>query len=326
MQQSQPMSHPGRMRIVLAFAAVYLIWGSTFLGIFYAIQTIPPFLMAGSRFICAGTIMYVIGRLRGDANPEPNTWRDAFIVGGCLLLFGNGAVTIAEKWVPTGLAALLVATEPIDVALLSWVTGIAPRPSRWVWFGLIVGFCGVGFLVSPAFAAGATGGSSHLGLGVVILLIGSFVWAAGSLYALKAKHPSSFIMSAAQQMLCGGLLLLLAGFALGQHHDFDVHGVTWLSLGGWIYLVLIGALVGYTAYFFLLRRCAPAKVATYAYVNPVVAIILGALFAGERLSLPIILGAGLIIVSVMVVITAQQLQTTAATSVPAGFAEAKDLR
>jgi len=314
------------MRIVVAFAAVYLIWGSTFLGIFYAIQTIPPFLMAGSRFICAGTIMYVIGRLRGDPHPEPNTWGDAFIVGGCLLLFGNGAVTISEKWVPTGLAALLVATEPIDVALLSWATGIAPRPSRWVWLGLILGFCGVGFLVSPLFAAGGTGSSSHVALGVIILFIGSFVWAAGSLYALKAKHPSSFIMSAGQQMLCGGLLLLLAGFALGQHHDFDVHRVTWLSLGGWIYLVLVGALLGYTAYFYLLRNCAPAKVATYAYVNPVVAIILGALFAGERLSLSTIIGAGLIIASVMVVITAQQFKTAATISAPAGFAEANDLR
>jgi drug/metabolite transporter (DMT)-like permease len=314
------------MRIVLAFAAVYLIWGSTFLGIFYAIQTIPPFLMAGGRFICAGTIMYVIARLRGDPHPEPNTWGDAFIVGGCLLLFGNGGVTISEKWVPTGLAALLVATEPIDVALLSWATGIAPRPSGWVWVGLILGFCGVGFLVSPAFAAGGTGASSHVALGVVILLIASFVWAAGSLYALKAKHPSSFIMSAGQQMLCGGLLLLLAGFALGEHHDFDVHRVTWLSLGGWIYLVLIGALLGYTAYFYLLRHCAPAKVATYAYVNPIVAIILGTLFAGERLSLPTMFGAGLIIASVMVVITAQQMKTTATTSARAGFAEANDLR
>jgi drug/metabolite transporter (DMT)-like permease len=146
------------------------------------------------------------------------------------------------------------------------------------------------------------------------------------MYALKAKHPSSFIMSAGQQMLCGGLLLLLAGFVLGQHHEFDVHRVTWLSLGGWIYLVLIGALLGYTAYFYLLRHCVPAKVATYAYVNPVVAIILGTLFAGERLSLPTMLGAGLIIVSVMVVITAQQFKTPVTTSARAGFAEARDLR
>jgi drug/metabolite transporter (DMT)-like permease len=326
MEESHPMNGSSRMPIVLAFAAVYLIWGSTFLGIFYAIQTIPPFLMAGARFICAGVIMYVIARLRGDPHPEPNTWRDAFIVGGCLLLFGNGAVTISEKWVPTGLAALLVATEPIDVALLSWATGIAPRPGRWVWVGLIVGFCGVGLLVSPFFAAGGSGASSHVALGIVILLIGSFVWAAGSLYALKAKHPASFIMSAGQQMLCGGLLLLLAGFALGQHHEFDIHRVTWLSFGGWIYLVLIGALLGYTAYFYLLRRCAPAKVATYAYVNPVIAIILGTVFVGERLSLPTMLGAGLIITSVMVVITAQQNKTTEMASAPAGFAEAKDLR
>src|SRR5947209_6385451 len=222
MQESHPMSHPGRTPIVLAFAAVYLIWGSTFLGIFYAIQTIPPFLMAGSRFVCAGLIMYVIGLLRGDKHPEANTWLGAFIVGGCLLLCGNGAVTIAEQWVPTGLAALLVATEPIDVALLSWLTGIGRRPTGLVWVGLATGFCGVGVLVSPAFHSFANE-SSHFILGIAILLVGSFMWAAGSLYALKVRHPSSFIMSAGQQMLCGGVLLLVVGFALGQHHQLDVH-------------------------------------------------------------------------------------------------------
>src|SRR5690349_3895468 len=122
MQHSHPMNRPSKLRIFLAFAAVYIIWGSTFLGIFYAIQTIPPFLMAGTRFLCAGGIMYVIGLLRGDSHPELDTWPGAIIVGACLILFGNGAVTISEQWVPTGLAALLVATEPIDVALLSWLS------------------------------------------------------------------------------------------------------------------------------------------------------------------------------------------------------------
>ena len=317
MQQSHPMTRPSKMRIMLAFAAVYLIWGSTFLGIFYAIQSVPPFLMAGSRFVCAGFIMYTIGLLRGDSHPKPNTWKGAFIVGGCLLLCGNGAVTISEQWVPTGLAALLVATEPIDVALLSWLTGIGPRPSPFVWLGLVIGFCGVGFLVSPAFTGSGSATSPHVALGITILLLGSVIWAAGSLYTIKLKHPSSFIMSAGQQMICGGLLLLLAGFALGQHRQLDLHRITWLSIGGWIYLVLIGALVGYTAYFYLLRHCAPANVATYAYVNPVVAIALGTLFAGERLSFPTIIGAGLIIASVAVVITAQQMKAKVPSEVAA---------
>jgi len=308
---------PKRRSIILAFAAIYLIWGSTFLGIFYAIQSIPPFLMAGTRFLCAGFIMYGIGLLRGDSHPSPNTWPAAFIVGACLLLCGNGAVTIAEQWVPTGLAALLVATEPIDVAFLSWLTGIGPRPTRFVWLGLIIGFCGVGVLVSPAFGGPSAGTSSHKAFGILILLIGSFIWAAGSLYALKVKHPSSFIMSAGQQMLCGGALLLLAGFALGQHRQFDWRSATWLSIGGWIYLVLVGALIGYTAYFWLLRHCEPSKVATYAYVNPVVAMILGMLFAHETFSLRTLLGAGLIIGSVVVVITAQQFTPKTARSITA---------
>ncbi len=315
------MSKPSRTRIILAFAAVYIIWGSTFLGIFYAIQTIPPFLMAGTRFLCAGAIMYVIGLLRGDSLPAPNTWPGAIIVGACLLLFGNGGVTISEQWVPTGLAALLVATEPIDVAILSWLSGIGPRPRPVVWLGLIVGFCGVGVLVSPALSGSAGGKSAHMLAGIVILLLGSLLWAAGSLYALKVKHPSSFIMSAGQQMLCGGALLLLAGFAFGQHRQFDWHRVTWLSIGGWIYLVLIGALVGYTAYFYLLRHCAPANVATYAYVNPVVAIILGIFFAGERFSIPTMIGASLIIASVIIVISTQQRAAKTSAEEVAGMPE-----
>ena len=262
--------------------------------------------MAGARFLCAGAIMYGIGLLRGDSHPSLGTWPGAFVIGACLLLCGNGAVSIAEQWVPTGLAALLVATEPIDVALLSWLTGIGPRPTRFVWLGLLIGFCGVGVLVSPAFGGPSTGTSSHMSLGILILLIGSLIWAAGSLYALRVKHASSFIMSAGQQMLCGGALLLLAGFALGQHRQFEWHRVTWLSISGWIYLVLVGALIGYTAYFWLLRHCEPAKVATYAYVNPVVAMLLGMLVAHETVSLRTLLGAGLIVGSVAIVITAQQ--------------------
>ena len=303
------MTGPKRIWIILAFASVYLIWGSTYLGILYAIQSIPPFLMAGTRFLLAGFIMYSIGRLQGAPHPEFATWKTALIVGACLLLGGNGGVTISEKWVPTGLAALLVATVPIDIALLGWITGSAPRPSPLVWLGLIGGFIGVGILIGPAFMTPAPGSSNHLALGMCILLVGSFLWSAGSLYSRRAKHAPSIILAAGQQMICGGTCLFLAGLALGEQRGFDVHQVTWLSIGGFVYLVLIGALLGYTAYFYLLRHCDPAKVATYAYVNPVVAIFLGTLFAGEHLTLRTMLGAGLIIGSVAVVITAQQMKS-----------------
>ncbi len=149
-QSARVMERPAKIAILAAFAALYLIWGSTYLGILFAIQSIPPFLMAGVRFFLAGIIMFAIARFQGAPKPDPATWRDALIVGACLLLFGNGGVTVAEKWVPTGLAALLVATVPIYIALLGWITGTAPRPTPMVWLGLIGGFIGVGLLVGSA--------------------------------------------------------------------------------------------------------------------------------------------------------------------------------
>jgi drug/metabolite transporter (DMT)-like permease len=303
------MAAPKKIWIILAFAAVYLIWGSTYIAILFAIRSIPPFLMAGTRFLIAGLIMYAIARIGGAQKPNLTSWKSALIVGACLLFFGNGGVTIAEKWVPTGLAALLVATVPIYIALLGWITGSAPRPTPLVWLGLIGGFIGVGLLVGPAFTVSSPGASNHLALGMSILLVGSLLWSAGSLYSRKAKHSPSLILAAGQQMICGGVLLAAAGLAIGEPHGFNVRNVTWLSLGAFVYLVFIGALIGYTAYFYLLRHCDPAKVATYAYVNPVVAILLGTAFAGEHLTLRTMLGAGLIIGSVAIVITAQQMKT-----------------
>jgi drug/metabolite transporter (DMT)-like permease len=305
---------PKKVWIILAFAAIYLIWGSTYLGILFAIQSIPPFLMAGTRFFLAGVIMYGIARGQGAPKPERATWKSSVIIGGCLLLGGNGGVTLAEKWVPTGLAALLVATVPIYIALLSWITGMAPRPTPIVWLGLLGGFIGVGILVGPAFTVPTHG--NHLGLGMSILLIGSFLWSLGSLYSRRAKSAPSLFVAAGQQMICGGALLMLAGFITGEHRVFALSQVSSLSIGAFVYLVLIGALVGYTAYFYLLRHCDPAKVATYAYVNPIVAMLLGTLFAGETLTLRTLIGAGLIIGSVAVVIMAQQMKAKGGASIP----------
>jgi drug/metabolite transporter (DMT)-like permease len=298
---------PKTISIVLAFAALYLIWGSTYLGILFAIQSIPPFLMAGARFLIAGLIMYGAARFGGAPKPEPVTWRSALIIGGCLLLCGNGGVTISEKWVPTGLASLLVATVPIYMALLGWITGISPRPTPIVWLGLAGGFVGVGVLIGPALTNLSPSPHNHLALGMSILLLASLIWSIGSLYSRTAKNSPSFFLAAGQQMICGGALLLLLGLALGEHQGFNPGNLTPLATGAFIYLVLIGALVGYTAYFWLLRHCDPAKVATYAYVNPIVAVLLGTAFAGETLTLRTLLAASLIVGSVAMVITTQQL-------------------
>ncbi len=300
------MLPPSRLAVILAFAALYIIWGSTYLGIRFAIETIPPLLMAGARFFLAGVIMYIIARWQGAPKSSWAEWRSAFIVGACLLFFGNGGVTVAEQWVASGLASLLVATVPIYIAILAWLSGSAPRPRPLVMLGLAGGFVGVGVLVSPALGAAPATGSRHAGLGMLILLFGSLLWSIGSLYSRRARNSSSPFLSSAQTMLCGGGLMLLAGLASGEARDLQLQKVTALSLGAFIYLVLIGAIVGYTAYIWLLRHCDPSKVATYAYVNPVVAVLLGSFFAGETLTARTALAAAIIIGSVAVVITAQQ--------------------
>jgi drug/metabolite transporter (DMT)-like permease len=302
------MAQRGTFLIISAFAALYVVWGSTYLAIRFAIETIPPLLMAGARFLLAGVIMYAIARWKGAPRESFANWRTALIIGGCLLLGGNGGVTLAEQYVSSGLASVIVATVPIYIALLAWWTGLAPRPTPIVWLGLAGGFVGVAILLAPALQFGRDE-TGHPGIGMLILLCSSFIWSAGSIYSRKAKSVSPPLLLAAQQMICGGALLTLCGFLAGEHHRFDSSRISPLSIGAFVYLVIIGALVGYTAYIFLLRHCAPAKVATYAYVNPIVAVILGALFAGETLTSRTVLAAGLIIGSVALVITVQQTKS-----------------
>jgi drug/metabolite transporter (DMT)-like permease len=302
------MARPGKLLILSAFAALYLIWGSTYLAILFAIGTIPPLLMAGARFLFAGVIMYAIARWRGAPKESLANWGTAFVIGACLLLGGNGGVTLAEQYVSSGLASVIVATVPIYMALLAWWSGIAPRPTPIVWLGLAGGFAGVAILLAPALRF-SPNDTSHPATGMLILLCSSFIWSAGSIYSRKAKNVSPPLLLAAQQMICGGALLTLAGLLMGEHRRFDSGLISLLSMGSFVYLVIVGALVGYTAYIFLLRHCNPAKVATYAYVNPIVAVILGALFAGETLSPRAVVAAGLIIGSVALVITVQQTKS-----------------
>ena len=302
------MPQPRKFLVISAFAALYVIWGSTYLGILFAIQSIPPFLMAGARFLLAGLIMFAIARTQGPLRSTSAEWRTSLIVGACLLLGGNGGVTLSEKFIESGLASLIVATVPIYITLLGWLAGMTPRPQPIVWLGLAGGFAGVALLLGPALRFS---GKGHPAIGMSILLVGSFLWSAGSLYSRTAKHSASPFFAAAQQMFCGGVLLMLTGLFLGEPKHFHPANITALSLGAFVYLVLIGAIVGYTAYFWLLRHCDPAKVATYAYVNPIVAVLLGALFAHEVVTLRTLFAAILIIGSVALIITIQQLKPRA---------------
>jgi len=302
------MAESRKIKIIVAFAALYLIWGSTYLGILFAIQSIPPFLMAGARFFFAGLIMFAIARTQGPLRSTWAEWRSALIVGACLLLGGNGGVTLSEKFIESGLASLIVATVPIYIILLGWMVGMTPRPQPIVWFGLAGGFLGVAVLLGPTLRFSGSG-NSHPAIGISILLLSSFIWSAGSLYSRASKHTTSPFLGTAQQMFCGGFMMLLVGVFASEARHFHPGNIALLSLGAFAYLVLIGAIVGYTAYFWLLRHCDPAKVATYAYVNPIVAMLLGALFAHETVTLRTLLAAILIIGSVALIITVQQLKT-----------------
>jgi len=303
------MAAPTKIRMLIAFAALYLVWGSTYLGIRFAIETMPPFLMAGSRFLLAGVIMFAIAWSQGAYKASWANWRVSLIVGACLLLAGNGGVTIAEKYIDSGLAALIVAIVRFT---LSFSGGRRERPPGstdcLAWSGWR--FCW-GWLFAWASSAFFFNGGQHPAIGMSILLVSSFIWSAGSLYSRSAKHAPSPFLTASQQMLCGGLLLLLAGIVTGELRNFHPRSISMLSLASFIYLIIIGAVVGYTAYIWLLRHCEPAKVATYAYVNPIVAVLLGAGFAGEKLSMRVLIAAALIIGSVAIVITTQQLRARA---------------
>jgi drug/metabolite transporter (DMT)-like permease len=288
-----------RLLIILAFVAVYFIWGSTFLGIKYAIETLPPLLMAGTRFLLAGSVLYAWAKLTGNAGDSKSLrlihWRTAFLVGALLLLCGNGGVTVAERHISSGLAALLVATEPLWIVLLNWAAPGGKRPNIKVVSGLVLGFIGIWLLVGGAIGAGGSIVSSLLVIGA------GFAWAAGSIYSPRAPSVSSPVLASGMQMLAGGVLLLLVGLFSGEYGNLDASKVSWVSAGALLYLTIFGSIVAYTAYGYLLRHVSPAKVATYAYVNPVVAVILGWALAGEPLTSRMVIAAVIILASVLLI-------------------------
>jgi drug/metabolite transporter (DMT)-like permease len=291
---------PQRWQIITAFAAVYVLWGSTYLGIRVAVETIPPFSMAGSRAIAAGAILYAWARWRGAAKPEFAHWRGAAIVGGLLLLGGNGLLSWAEQRVPSGVSALIYGSVPLWMILLEWLWHRGPRPTIGIVSGLIVGFVGLGFLVAP-------GRRSHGAVinlpSAAVLLLAAFLWAAGSLYSRRARLPSSRLLAAAMEMLTGGALLMLAGGVTGEWIRFGPAQGSAHSWAAWCYLVTFGSLIGFTAYAWLLQVASPAHVSTYAYVNPVVAVFLGWALAGEQITSRTLLAAAAIILAVIIIVT-----------------------
>ena len=287
--------------MVAAFAAVYLIWGSTYLAIKYAIETLPTFMMAGVRFLIAGSILYSAARLsRGYEKPKAVHWRTSLIVGTLLLGIGNGAVVLAEHYISSSMAALLIASNPFWMVTIGWVFMGMGRPSYKIALSLLVGFVGVTILVFGRPDGGAAGGESQW-LGIILVVIATIGWAFGSLYSAKAPTAKSNVLAAGMQMLAGGLVLLIVSFIAGEWRTFDYRAVSSVSLWAMIYLIFAGALIAYTAYSWLLQNATPTAVSTYAYVTPVVAVFLGWAIAGESVTAQMLVGAGVIVASVMLI-------------------------
>jgi drug/metabolite transporter (DMT)-like permease len=287
-----------RAKLVAAFAAVYFVWGSTYLAIRFGVETIPPFLMAGTRHLTAGLLLFLWTRIRREPRPDGRHWVTAIFIGGLMLLGGNGLVTWAERRVPSGLAALIVATVPLWMVILDGIHRRV-RPALPVAAGLLMGLAGLVVLVSPGHFAG-NGRVDLMGAGA--LLLAALSWTAGSLYSRHARLPKSVLTATAIQMIGGGILLWLVGLAAGEGSSLDLAAVSPRSLFSLAYLIVFGSLVGFSAYVWLLRATTPARVSTYAYVNPVVAVLLGWLLAGEAVTPRIALATVAIVGSVALII------------------------
>jgi len=294
---------PSRAAIWAAMIAVYIVWGSTYLAIKFAVQTMPPFLMASTRFLIAGSILYLFRRLLKDPRPQRIEWRSAAIVGFFLLVVANGCVVWAEQRVPSGIAALLVAAAPLWMVLIDWVRPPGRPPAKLALLGVLLGFVGIVVLIGPSEFIGMKGSIDRLG--ALALLVSSFSWAFGSLYSRQAKLPASPLLGTGMEMLMGGMGLLLVGTIAGEWQRLQLAEISTQSIIGLVYLIVFGSWVGFAAYTWLLRVASTTLVSTYAYVNPLVAICVGSLLANEPIT-PRVLVAAMVIIGSVILITLNQ--------------------
>jgi drug/metabolite transporter (DMT)-like permease len=291
---------PSQAKVAAALLAVYIIWGSTYLGIRIVVETIPPFLSAGFRFVLAGGIIYALARGRGAKAPTRAAWKPAAIAGGLLLVGGNGIVSWSEMRVHSEFAALIVATVPLWVVLFEWVW-LRRTPSWGVALGVGLGIAGVALLIDPS----RTGADAIDPVGAVALLCASAIWSVGTLYSSRAKLPDPPLLAIGMEMTAGGVLLVVTGLALGEGSQLNLARISQASALAFVYLVLIGALIGFTAYLWLVRKVPPALATTYAFVNPIIAIMLGALILAEPVTDRTLLAAAVIIAAVAIITQAK---------------------
>jgi drug/metabolite transporter (DMT)-like permease len=293
-------SRPSRWKTLLAFAIIYLVWGSTFLAIRIGVREVPPFLLAGMRFFAAGIVLYAWMRAKGAATPDRRQWAAIFLLAVLIFVFDYGLIFWAEKRVPSGITAVMMATIPVFIALLEILFLRSQRLTLRLGFALLLGIGGVAVLVgrSAGFGEGAMDKS-----GAVALIVAAISWSLAAILTRKLPLPESKVMSSGAQMLAGGILLILTSAMLGEFKGLDLRAVStraWLAL---FYLIVAGSIVAFTAYVWLIHHESPTKVGTYAYVNPVVAVLLGYFLGGEALGVRTIVGTLLVLLSVIVITT-----------------------
>jgi drug/metabolite transporter (DMT)-like permease len=297
----EPGTRPPRWKVLLAFAIIYLVWGSTFLAIRIGVKEVPPFLFAGMRFLVAGAFLFAWMRARGTPSPSGREWASAAAISVLVFIFDYGMLFWAEKRVPSGLAAVMLAMIPAFMAIAEIVFLKTQRLTARLGIALLIGVAGVAVLVSRAVGFGDAPVDS---LGACALMVGAVSWAVGSALTRKLPLPAEKAMSSGTQMLTGGVFLMLTAALLGELRGFQWREVSlraWLCLA---YLIIAGSIIAYTAYIWLIHHESPTKVGTYAYVNPVVAVAIGYFLGGEAVGPRTVLGTLLVLVSVLVITTA----------------------
>lgn len=296
-----PQSSASRSSLIVSLLIVWVVWGSTYLAIQFAIESIPPFFMIGSRFGLAGLVMYAWLRASGRAaRPTANQWKHAAIMGGLMLSAGTGLVAWAEQTVPSGIAALLVATSPVVMVLLEWLWKGGLRPSVSVFAGLALGFVGVTILVDTSSITGGAAAGVDI-RGAAAILVATLAWSTATIHGRDADQPSNVFLGSAMQMFAGGMILVVVSLLMGELSGFDVGAVTAASLAGWSYLILIGSFVAFSAYVHLIRNATAASISTYAYVNPIVAVFLGWLIADEVIDARVLAAAAILVIAVVLI-------------------------
>ena len=300
MKENPAAKEPPKLLIIAAFTALFIVWGSTYLGIMLAIKSIPPFFMLGTRFLIAGILLYLWCLIKGEKAPSLRLFGSVGVGGFLMLFMGNGAVTWSEQYLPSGLAAIIVATVPLWFVLLDKRQWKFNFSNKLIIFGIVVGFAGVLLLFSGKGTSGLIDNKLKL-ISFFVLMIGTIGWATGSLYSKYKEADVTVTMKAAVQMIAAGLTAFLAGLISNEQKNFLVSNVSLQSALALLYLIIIGSLVTYMAYIWLLSVRPPALVGTYAYVNPVVAVFLGWLIAGEAITRQQIIALIVILAGVILV-------------------------